>query len=114
LISGFAERIKIMSAPIAKNQLAFELPRQSYVDVSLEEPELHEAVQGEGRHGVAAWIAERIHALAEWNRWQRDLAELRMMTDHELADIGLNRGDLPRVFQPGFNQDLLVARGYDR
>jgi uncharacterized protein YjiS (DUF1127 family) len=28
------------------------------------------------------------------------------MTDYELSDIGLSRGDLPRVFQPAFNEDL--------
>src|SRR4051794_28527690 len=96
---GFAERIKTMSAPIAKNQLAFELPKLSYVDVSLDEPELRDAPHDAAPHGVAAWIAGRVAAVAEWNRRQRDLAELTLMTDHELSDIGLSRGDLPRVFQ---------------
>ena len=101
-----------MSAPIRRDQLAFELPQLSYVDVSLEEPNLHEPTYHKPRHGLGAWIAHRVAALVEWNRRQRDLAELRMMTDHELADIGLNRCDLPRVFSPGFNRDLLAARGY--
>ena len=100
-----------MSAPIAKNQLAFELPKLSYVDASLEEPNLREAPHDASPQGVVAWIACRVAAVAEWNRRQRDLAELTMMTDHELSDIGLSRGDLPRVFQPGFNQDLMMQRG---
>ncbi len=28
------------------------------------------------------------------------------MSDYELADIGLSRSDLSRVFEPGFSQDL--------
>ena len=28
------------------------------------------------------------------------------MSDYELADIGLTRSDLSRVFKPGFSQDL--------
>ncbi|MEA2777701.1 MAG: hypothetical protein QOF90_3107 [Acetobacteraceae bacterium] len=28
------------------------------------------------------------------------------MSDRELMDIGVSRGDLPRVFQAAFNEDL--------
>jgi uncharacterized protein YjiS (DUF1127 family) len=42
-----------------------------------------------------------------WRREQVALAELEMMSDHELMDIGLNRSDLARVFNPAYNQDLV-------
>ena len=40
--------------------------------------------------------------LAEMPRRRAVLDELGRLSDHELADIGLTRGDLPRVFDPSF------------
>jgi uncharacterized protein YjiS (DUF1127 family) len=97
-----------LSAPIAKNQLAFELPKLSYIDASLEEPNLREPTyHHETRHGLGAWLAERVATLAKWKRRRQDLAELRAMTDRELSDIGLNRGDLARVFSKRWPVALL-------
>jgi hypothetical protein len=39
------------------------------------------------------------------------MAELQAMSDRELMDVGLNRGDLQRVFDPVYNRDLVTARG---
>ena len=40
--------------------------------------------------------------------------ELSLLTDHELADIGLNRKELDRVFNPRFAQSYHRAGpGYD-
>jgi uncharacterized protein YjiS (DUF1127 family) len=39
------------------------------------------------------------------------LQEMSMLTDRELADIGLSRADLPRVFDPAFAMEH--ARGRD-
>ena len=91
-----------MSAPIAKSQLTFELPDLSYVDIHQEEPAprvLHDEVRP---HGIHAWI----EAFRGWREKRVAMAELAMMSDRELADIGLNRGDLDRVFNDNFNQDL--------
>ena len=41
-------------------------------------------------------------ALASWAERRVVLAELRALSDRELADIGLHRADLPRVFDPAF------------
>jgi len=38
------------------------------------------------------------------------LDELGMLSDHELADIGLSRVDLPRVFDPAFAADREAQR----
>jgi uncharacterized protein YjiS (DUF1127 family) len=102
-----------MNAPMAKDQLAFELPKLSYIDASLEEPNLRAPTyHGRTRRGPGAWLAACVAALAEWRRRDQDLAELQAMTDRDLADIGLNRGDLLRVFTPEYNKDLLTARGH--
>jgi uncharacterized protein YjiS (DUF1127 family) len=97
-----------MSAPISKTQFTFELPNLSYVDASLEEPSLRSARETEVHPaGFGDWLARRIAAIVAWRRQQVALGELAMMTDHELADIGLNRGDLHRVFDAKYNRDLL-------
>ena len=52
-------------------------------------------------HGLSALIA----AFRAWRERQAAINELEMMSDRELADIGLNRADVHRVFdhavQPG-------------
>jgi uncharacterized protein YjiS (DUF1127 family) len=47
-------------------------------------------------HGIGAVFV----AIATWPRRQALLEELNALTDRELADIGLHRGDLARVFEP--------------
>ena len=38
-----------------------------------------------------------IHFIAAWRRYHRSYEELSRLGDRELADIGLNRSDIPRV-----------------
>ncbi len=88
-----------MSAPIAKNQFAFELPNLTYVDAHFEEPTLREAAAPVAPpQGFGDWIAARIAGVRTWRENRMAMAEMEMMTDHELLDIGLTRADLPRVF----------------
>ena len=91
-----------MSAVTANNQFAFELPNLTYVDTRLEDPVLPPIADFERPHGLRAWLA----AFHAWREKQAALAELELMSDRELADIGLNRCDVPRVFNDNFNQDL--------
>jgi uncharacterized protein YjiS (DUF1127 family) len=37
---------------------------------------------------------------------------MQTMSDRELSDIGLSRGDLARVFDPAFAADYSRARNY--
>ncbi len=55
------------------------------------------------------WLAARIADLQAWREKQAAMAELEMMSDRELLDIGLSRADLRRVFDSAHNADL-VAR----
>jgi uncharacterized protein YjiS (DUF1127 family) len=41
-------------------------------------------------------------ALLTWNARSTTYENLRSLSDRELADIGLTRGDIGRVFEPGF------------
>jgi uncharacterized protein YjiS (DUF1127 family) len=105
-----------MSAHIANSQISFELPSLSYIDAKWEEPALREAdtaAEPVRSTGLAAWLSRQVGALAAWRRNSEAAAELRVMSDYELADIGLSRSDLSRVFEPGFNQDL-YQRGIGR
>jgi len=97
-----------MSAPIAKSQFAFELPNLSYVDASLEEPNLRVIPQRAVEpHGFGAWLTGRVAAYVARRKHLAALAELEMMTDHELMDVGLTRGDIDRVFDVDHNRDLV-------
>jgi uncharacterized protein YjiS (DUF1127 family) len=95
-----------MSAPMTKSQMAFELPRLSYIDTRWEEPVVQPAAQPASRHGVAAWLAARIVRFSAWRARARTLTELHCLSDRELIDVGLNRGDFDRMFDARYNQDL--------
>ncbi len=57
------------------------------------------------RRSVAARLAALVQTVAEFPRRRAALNELSALSDHELSDIGLSRGDLPRVFDPAFVQE---------
>ena len=42
-------------------------------------------------------LARAFRALFEWSRRRREAAELNALTELELADIGLTRGEIGRV-----------------
>jgi uncharacterized protein YjiS (DUF1127 family) len=97
-----------MSAPMTKSQMAFELPQLSYIDTRWEEPAVQPKAEPRREHGFASWIAARVVAYRTWRENSRALVELSRMSDRELFDVGLNRGDLHRMFDNRFNQDLIA------
>jgi uncharacterized protein YjiS (DUF1127 family) len=50
-----------------------------------------------------------LRAVAEYPRRRRVFDELAMLSDRELMDIGLTRGDIPSIFEERF-EDRLEAR----
>ena len=38
-----------------------------------------------------------LSAYRQWRRYNQGLSELNRLGDRELADIGISRGDIPRV-----------------
>ena len=89
-----------MSAPMTKGQIAFELPKLSYVDTRWEEPAIE--IRPTRKSRFSAWVA----AFRAWRERSRALDEMSRMSDRELLDVGLSRGDLVRMFDDRYNQDL--------
>ena len=48
-------------------------------------------------------------ALLRWPERRRAYSDLQNLTDRELADIGLARGDIARVFEPDFRPPAMPA-----
>jgi uncharacterized protein YjiS (DUF1127 family) len=43
------------------------------------------------------FLSQLIGVLRQWRRYNQSLRELNRLGDRELADIGITRGDIPRV-----------------
>jgi uncharacterized protein YjiS (DUF1127 family) len=84
-----------MNAHFAKNHMAHLLASGTDADVG--------QVSGTG---LARKIADALAWLVAMPRRRAVLDELRMLTDRELADIGIGRNELKRVFDPAY------ARGH--
>ncbi|MDR3535764.1 MAG: DUF1127 domain-containing protein [Acetobacteraceae bacterium] len=95
-----------MSAPIAKTTFSLDLPKLSYVNAKWEEPSLTAAQSVAKPRGFAGWLGGLVTAFRAWRERDIALGELSMMTDRELMDIGLTRGDLSRVFSADFRQEM--------
>jgi uncharacterized protein YjiS (DUF1127 family) len=55
---------------------------------------------------LVGWVRQAVskilRAVTAYPRRRRVMDELAMLSDRELADIGLTRGDIPRVFEDRF------------
>ena len=88
-----------MSAHVANDGMTFLVPGSSGATTS---PRRFRAVAG------------RIGAAVTWlvglPRRQAVLEDLGRLSERELADIGLSRSDLPRIFDPAFVTSRNLAR----
>jgi len=50
-----------------------------------------------GLHGLAAWFKRQGAAYKEWKAVQSTVNELNKLTDYELNDIGIARGDIRSI-----------------
>lgn len=103
-----------MSAPLAKSDFVFKLSTsRSYIGPDYDPaPAQDQASQAAPRNlgrAIADGLAFVVAGVRDWASRQATLSEMDSMSDRELADIGLNRGDLPRVFDADFVTDH--ARG---
>ena len=46
---------------------------------------------------TAMILSHIVRAFQQWRRYNDSLRELNRLGDHELADIGITRSDIPRV-----------------
>ena len=59
--------------------------------------------------GIGQAVAAIGAALASWPTRRATYEKLRRLNDRELADIGLTRGDVARVFEPDFRMPAAPA-----
>lgn len=50
--------------------------------------------ESQGAPLVRSWLAALLARVAAWRKQIRDLEELACMSDRELADVGMSRGDV--------------------
>jgi uncharacterized protein YjiS (DUF1127 family) len=97
-----------MSAPLGKTDFVFKLATsQSYIGGDYDPtplPMAQPAPRGLFRH-IGDGLAFVVEGFKSWAAKQITLSEMDVMTDRELADIGLNRGDVPHVFDAEFAAD---------
>ncbi len=93
-----------MNAPLAKEQIAL-LMSDSLTYRSATVPGT-DGTYAQPRPSALAGFAQRVKgmaaSLANLPRRRAVIAELSALSDRELADIGLTRGELTRVFDPRF------------
>ena len=90
-----------MNAPLAKEQIAL-LMSDSLTYRSAVVPGTDGTVPA-SRPTLADRIASMVAYVRDLPRRRAVLNELDALSDRELADIGLVRADLSRVFDPAFN-----------
>ena len=89
-----------MNAPLSKEQIALLMSDHMTVrshplpgtDGTIDD-------RAEPRSGFLSRLAA---AVRTWTERRAVIAELRNLSDRDLADIGLNRADMGRVFDPAF------------
>lgn len=98
-----------MNAPLAKEQIALLMsdsltywtPIVEGTDGTIAEP------QTSWLDGIRAKVAGMMDRLAAVPHRRAVMAELNTLNDRELADIGLQRCDVGRVFDPRFAASLM-------
>ena len=94
-----------MNARVAKEEMALLMPTSlsHYADEPRFSAETSPSTLFSKLAAVVAWIIDL-------PRRRAVLAELNELSDHELADIGLNRAELNRVFDPEFAASRVNTR----
>ena len=63
---------------------------------------------------IGQGLVSAARAARAWPERRRTYDSLRALTDRELADIGMTRGDISRVFEPGFSVPVQKAANGNR
>src|SRR3954452_22403590 len=95
-----------MSGHTANQNFNFQLPSLSYIDAKWEEPNLRAPAQTMDAASKTGMFARLMARYRAWQRDRQGMAEFASMSDYELADIGLSRSDVHRVFDPTLSEDL--------
>ena len=91
-----------MTISINRHEFAFKLPEMLSYHSTWDDAD-YEPVLPRCRHSSLARLAAApIRWVRGYAERRRVMTELAQMSDHELADLGLSRYDIPRVFDPEF------------
>jgi uncharacterized protein YjiS (DUF1127 family) len=93
-----------MTAQNSKQALAFNLPEMLSYHSTWDDAD-YEPVLPPRRPSITHRLGEFFHRMAVAPQRAATRAELAAMTDRELADIGLSRYDIGRVFDPVFARE---------
>ena len=89
-----------MNARVARHDLAIMLPET--ISHYFRDEDAYISTPEVARPSLFARIASVLRWVAELPKRRAVMDELSMLSDHELADIGLSRAELPHVFDPAF------------
>ena len=96
-----------MNAPLAKEQIA--LLMSDSLTLRTRSPQGTDGTVAEPRQSGLATFWDRLTglwaSLVDLPRRRAVIDELSMLSDRELADVGLTRAELTSVFDPGFAAD---------
>jgi len=95
-----------MNAPLTKEQMSLLMSDS----LTYREPAV-EGAPSPAATGLFARLRAAVAHLASLPQRRAVVDELSLLTDRELADIGLNRSELGRVFDPRFAQSRKRAAG---
>ncbi len=102
-----------MSAHLVESDFFLKLASsQSYIDNSYDatpDSVVQPAPRGLLRR-LGDGLAFLVQGVKTWSSRHATLSEMALMSDRELADIGLTRVELPRVFDPDFVADHARSR----
>lgn len=91
-----------MNASINKNEFAFKLPEMLSYHSTWDDADYEPALPRRRRGWVARLAAAPMRLATAYAERQRVMSELVRMSDRELADLGISRYEIPRVFDRGF------------
>ncbi|WP_206667943.1 DUF1127 domain-containing protein [Teichococcus oryzae] len=93
-----------MNARVTKPEFVSAIPSSMMTLAPAQSVQLEAARQRD--EAVGQWLRKTLSAMfravVEYPRRRRIYDELSMLSDRELTDIGLTRGDIPHVFEAEF------------
>ena len=101
-----------MHTRVAKEELAILLPNT--MSHYFQDEPAYTAEPQVSRPGLLAYLRSALRWIAEMPKRRAVMDELSMLSDHELADIGLSRAELPHVFDPAFAAERAAQRNGTR
>ncbi len=91
-----------MNASMNKNTFAFKLPEMLSYHSTWEDADYEPALPRHQPSLLGRLTAAPVRWLSHYAERRRVMNELQQMSDRELADLGISRYDIPRVFDPRF------------